>query len=96
MIESTTFDFGETKKVCIKIQSTCDEPFEVTNAKWSLQTKSGEEESSGECEVIFENATCSIVSALIQPMRNHANYILEYQYDIQPEHLIHQVIVRVS
>lgn len=96
MIESTTFEFGETKKVCIKIQSTCDEPFEVTNAKWILKTKNGEEENTGECEVEFINATCSVVSALIRPMRNHANYILEYQYDIHPEHLIHQIGVRVS
>lgn len=96
MIESTTFEFGEAKRVCIKIQSTCDEPFEVTNAKWVLKTKLGEEESAGDCTVEYICPTCSIVSAFIQPMRPKSNYILEYQYDIHPEHLIHQVSIRVS
>lgn len=93
MIESTTFDFGEQKRVRILVQSFNKVPFEVTKATYKL-TCDNEEEASGNCEITQEDNDRVILSALINPMRKNALYTLEYDYEIPPEKLIHFVQVK--
>lgn len=94
MLDSTTFIFGEKKRVCVKVRSTNGQPFEVDKAKFQL--KSGNEvEESGDCTLIPISETEAMLEALIQPQRPNSRYILEYTYSIPPEELIHRVQVRV-
>ena len=95
MLESVTLNFGESRKICILVESTIRRPFEVTDAAWKLMIGS-EVEANGTCEVSdFENnPTKQIVSAFIQPMRKCATYDLVYTYKIENERIIYKVRVR--
>ena len=93
--ERVTFELGEKKYVCISVKSTCKKPFDVTSAKYIL--KNGDQkEASGDCEISKRNDQETVLSALIQPMIKGATYTLEYNYEIPPEILIHEVKVTVT
>lgn len=92
--EKVEFELGEKKYVCISVRSACGKPFDVTSAKYIL--KNGDQkEASGECEINKRNDQETVLSALIQPMIKGATYTLEYNYEIPPEILKHEVRVRV-
>lgn len=95
MTERVTFELGEKKYVCISVTSTCGRPFDVASAKYVLM-KGKETEASGQCEITKKNDTETVLSALIQPMAKNATYTLEYNYEIPPEILIHEVRVKVT
>lgn len=93
MLESTTFVFGERKRVTIVAKSFNEVPFEVTSASWELRC--GEDlEDSGECEVSQEANDRVLISAVVQPQRKNAVYILRYTYEIGSEILIYEIKVR--
>ena len=94
MTEKAKFELGEKKYVCISVQSTNGQPFDVTSAKYIL--RNGDQiEKSGECEISKRKDKETILSALIQPMIKGATYTLEYTYEIPPEILKHEVRVCV-
>lgn len=94
MLDSTTFLFGEKKRVCVRVRSTNRQPFEVTEAKFEL--RSGDEvEAVGDCTLNHISETEMMIDALIEPKRPNSAYVLRYYYTIPPEELIHQVQVRV-
>lgn len=95
MAETVYFELGEKKYVCISVHSTCGKPFDVTSAKYILY-KGDEKEASGQCEITKKNDTETVLSALIQPMAKNATYTLEYNYEIPPEILIHEIRVKVT
>lgn len=93
MEESVNFKFGERKRVKIKIESICEAPFVITNAKYTLIC--GDEiEDSGICEIIQTCELSSVLSALVNPLKNKAIYTLRFDYNIDQEHLIHDVLIR--
>ena len=98
MVESVDFKMGEKKRVAIKIQSLCQKPFEVTDARWKLFVgdSDGEVESEGKCGIGECRCTETIINALIRPMRPKCNYLLQFEYSINPEDFIYRVKVRVS
>ncbi len=94
-MDRATFELGEKKYVCIIVRSTNRKPFDVTSAKYSL--RNGDQiEASGSCEIDKRNDQETVLSALIQPMIKGATYTLEYNYEIPPEILIHEVKVTVT
>ena len=94
-MDRATFELGEKKYVCIIVRSTNRKPFDVTSAKYSL--RNGDQiEASGSCEIDKRNDQETVLSALIQPMIQGATYTLEYNYEIPPEILIHEVKVTVT
>ena len=94
-MDRATFELGEKKYVCISVRSTNRKPFDVTSAKYSL--RNGDQiEASGSCEIDKRNDQETVLSALIQPMIKGATYTLEYNYEIPPEILIHEVKVTVA
>lgn len=94
-MEKAEFWLGEKKYVCISVRSTNKKPFDVTSAKYSL--RNGDQiEASGSCEIDKRNDQETVLSALIQPMIKGATYTLEYNYEIPPEILIHEVKVTVA
>ena len=94
-MDRATFELGEKKYVCIIVRSTNRKPFDVTSAKYSL--RNGDQiEASGSCEIDKRNDQETVLSALIQPMIKGATYTLEYNYEIPPEILIHEVKVTVA
>lgn len=94
-MDRATFELGEKKYVCISVRSTNRKPFDVTSAKYSL--RNGDQiEASGSCEIDKRNDQETVLSALIQPMIKGATYTLEYNYEIPPEILIHEVKVTVT
>ena len=95
MAETVYFELGEKKYVCISVHSTCGKPFDITSAKYILY-KGEEKEASGQCEITKKNDTETVLSALIQPMAKNATYTLEYNYEIPPEILIHEIRVKVT
>ena len=84
------FNCGERRYVSICVKSTSMTPFSVTNAVFKLM-HGNEEESNGVCKVSEETPTKWVIRALVQPMRPCAEYTLQYEYDIDPEHLIYKV-----
>lgn len=93
-MEKVAFEMGEKKYVCISVSSTNKKPFDVTTAKYNL--RNGDQiEASGSCEIDKRSDQETVLSALIQPMIKGATYILEYNYEIPPEILIHEVRVQV-
>ena len=94
-MDRATFELGEKKYVCIIVRSTNRKPFDVTSAKYSL--RNGDQiEASGSYEIDKRNDQETVLSALIQPMIKGATYTLEYNYEIPPEILIHEVKVTVT
>ena len=95
-MDKVVFELGEKKYVCISVRSTCrNRPFDVISAKYSL--RNGDQiEESGSCEIDKRNDQETVLSALIQPMIKGATYTLEYNYEIPPEILIHEVKVTVT
>ena len=94
-MEKAEFWLGEKKYVCISVRSTNKIPFDVISAKYSL--RNGDQiEASGSCEIDKRNDQETVLSALIQPMIKGATYTLEYNYEIPPEILIHEVKVTVT
>lgn len=93
-METVEFDLGEKKYVCISVRSTCKKPFDVTSAKYILRN-GDQKEGSGECDIDKRNDLETVLSALIQPMIKGATYTLEYNFEIPPEILKHEVRVRV-
>ena len=94
-MDRATFELGAKKYVCIIVRSTNRTPFDVTSAKYSL--RNGDQiEASGSCEIDKRNDQETVLSALIQPMIKGATYTLEYNYEIPPEILIHEVKVTVT
>lgn len=67
----------------------------MTSAKYILRN-GDQKEGSGECEIDKRNDQETILSALIQPMIKGATYTLEYNYEIPPEILKHEVRVHVK
>ena len=94
-MEGVEFELGEKKYVCISVKSTNRKPFDVTSAKYILRN-GDQKEGSGECEIDKRNDQETILSALIQPMIKGATYTLEYNYEIPPEILKHEVRVHVK
>lgn len=94
MVESTTIQHGEQRKITIVVKSTIPKPFEVTNASFQLFLN-GKMESSGSLEVDEVKPIEYMLSALIKPKQACALYDLIFIYDIPPEHCIHTVNVRV-
>ena len=95
VVQSVTFDFGETKRVSLFVRSLDRRPFEVDSATWSLMS-GDEEESNGTCEIDEIRPTESIVSALINPMRPNSLYTLKITYSISEETFIEYIKVRVN
>lgn len=94
-MDKAIFELGEKKYVCISVRSTNKKPFDVTSAKYNL--RNGDQiEESGSCEIDKRNDQETVLSALIQPMIKGATYTLEYNYEIPPEILIHEVKVTVT
>lgn len=88
MRESLTMNFGEKRKISVRVTSTCKKAFEVENATFLLKVGS-DVEASGTCEVTEIRPDEMIISALVNPQRRGAMYTLEYHYDILPERLIY-------
>lgn len=94
-MDKVTFELGEKKYVCISVRSTNRKAFDVTSAKYILRN-GDQKEASGSCEIDKRNDQETVLSALIQPMIKGATYTLEYDYEIPPEILIHEVKVTVA
>ena len=94
-MDRINFQLGERKYVCIKITSSCREPFEVASAKYVLRNGS-QEETRGDCEIRQSGDAEVMLSAIIQPMIKGTVYTLEYTYTIGQEILIYDVKVNVT
>lgn len=95
MLETVHFTMGETKRVCIKVTSGYNHPFEISRAQFSLMA-CNEVEEKGDCEISQIKDNECILSVIINPKRKNATYTLRYTYDIAPEKLIYDVRIRVS
>lgn len=93
MIESQTIVLGERRKITISVHSLTKQPFEIKNATYTL-LQANQIEASGVCDVEEKNPLDIYVSAIVQP-KLKANYILEFHYDIDPERLIYQCMLKV-
>lgn len=93
--ESETFSCGEDRRVAIAVKSTDHHLFQVTNAKWEL-SNGWETEASGDCEVEAVRGDLSIIKAKVKPMRACCLYTLRFAYDVNDEHLIKDVTIRVE
>lgn len=86
---------GERRKICISVRSLSREAFEITSAKFTLRA-GNETEASGSCEIEQRSEQETILSALIQPQRKNAAYVLEYEYEIYPEILKYEVGIQTE
>lgn len=93
MVESMTIDFGERRNVSILVKSVNNTPFEILNPSFRL-TCGSEIEDSGRCSLKELSPLETVVTAYVTPMRNNTTYTLVYEYDINPEHYIHRVMIR--
>lgn len=95
MIETLDFLVGEKKRVYISVRSIGRQPFEITNAKFTLSV-GGETDANGDCDVIEISEYETLLGALIQPQRKGCMYDLKFRYEIYPAKLYYPVKVRVN
>lgn len=95
MMESESFSCGENRRVSLAVKSTDHHPFEITNANFEL-SNGMEIEASGDCEVDPIRSDFTIIRAKIQPMKASCLYTLHFNYDVNNEHLVKDVTVRVE
>lgn len=93
-LEIITLKFGEKKNIPILVSSTYGGTFEITNATFQLMI-GDTVEASGACEVEQLNMSECIVKALCEPLRKNATYKLIYWYDIYPQRLTYECLIRV-
>lgn len=95
MAEAVSVVLGETREVTVRVESTTQKRFEITNAKFFL--KHGiTTEASGECLVEADGPFAYFLSALVTPQIKCTKYLLQFSYDIHPEHLLYDVYLRVK
>lgn len=94
MAEALAISLGETRSITIRVESTERKRFEITNATFSL--KHGiTTETKGDCTVEADGQYAYLLSALVTPQIKCTNYLLQFSYDIHPEHLLYDVVLRV-
>lgn len=94
-LEYVDMRLGEKKKVSILVSATYGRTFEITNATFSLVC-GNDEESTGDCDIEMLNESECIISALVEPLRKNAIYVLDFWYDIYPkQRLNYKCLVRV-
>lgn len=95
MLESIDMKCGERRRVYIAIKSIGRQPFEISNATFTL-TIGDELDAQGYCDVVEEDFDEVLLGALIQPMRKNAIYMLRFTYEIYPTKLYYDVKIRVN
>lgn len=93
-MDRTDFKLGEKKYVCVRVKSCANQPFEITGAKYVLRCGE-DEEATGDCKIEQWSRGETVLSALIEPKRKNAAYILEYTYQVPPEILKYEVMINV-
>lgn len=93
-IPNLDFILGERKYVTAVIKSCIDQTFTITEAKYELQSTTGEHIADGNCDVVDRNGTKEI-SALIEPPAM-GTYILYFTYAIPPEIYKRRVTIYVN
>lgn len=95
MAEAISFILGETREVTIRVESTEQKRFEITNAKFFLKHGTTTE-ATGECKVESDGSFAYYVSALVTPQIRCTKYLLQFSYDIYPERMLFDAYLHVK